>query len=442
MNMKMAMTTIAGLAVAGTAMACECGEKTKATGLTVETAPTVLKVGHEGHGKTTTTTTTRSSDSDSQELKVIITDGEARFWVDGKEVNKAEFSKAGGHAVVTAAPKALWKTAGAPKADNIRVAAAPAKPVRLGVVLGEVSDELAHKLDVDADEVILIERVMDGTPAAKAGLKSFDVLVEFDGEDGLSIEKLRKLISKQNPGNSVEVIVLRDGDDEEFEVVFGGDIEANQFVAAAAPPHAQAGPRAPRGERFFGREMNEEARAHFERAMEHAEQQAHEAQKHAAQLQSKLKHMYSDANKNGMNFQFKLDGQDHEDIEKAMAMLREHMEELDLDIDFNFNFDADEFPQIRFIEGQMHENAGKLKERAAVLQERIMEKHQHQVEREAREHEGRAAELERRVRREAERGAQGADRQIERLERRIEELEAVIEKLVSKLEEKPRGVRN
>lgn len=441
MNMKIALTTIAGLAVAGAATACEHGAKTMATELTSATAPTVLQVGNDGKRKS-------KARASASELKVIITDGEARFWIDGEEVDSGSFAKAGGNVVVSP-ESGSWmvKRDGTARiAELPRVVAAPTKPMQLGVVLGDVSDALARQLDVDAKGLILIERVMEGTPAAKGGLEAFDVLVEFGGEDNLSIEKLRKLISKQSPGDDVEVLVLRNGEDETLRVTFDiGEFSvqgraAFPFgdVAARTPPRVHAAPRAPKAERFFGRAMDDETRAHFEKAMAHAEEQAHHAQEQATRWQVELKEMLH--GEDGIQFAFNLNHNNQENLQEAMTLLRGHLEELNVDFDFD-NLDMDNFPRIQFIEdygNPMPERADKLKKRAVVLGKRLVERGPH-----ARDLELQAIKLKRLAKHNAERAEGRSEQQIDRLEQRIEDLEAVIEKLVKKLESrKPRGVRN
>ena len=181
------LTTIAALAVAGAAVACEstCEKKTKTLELTaapqvvvelaeapavVETvaaAPEsvhVITVGDHGDKKSETLT-----------LKVSEKDGEIRYWVNGEEVDEAKFNAARGKlrksVEVRRAKDAMarYETRGEARFPS-QAQVEGFKP-RLGVVLGSVSDELAEKIDVDSDDVILIERVIDGTPAAKAGLK-------------------------------------------------------------------------------------------------------------------------------------------------------------------------------------------------------------------------------------------------------------------------------
>ncbi len=53
--------------------------------------------------------------------------------------------------------------------------------------------------------------VKEGSPAAKAGLKSGDVLVEFDGKPIKNLYDFTYALRSKNVGDRVEVRVLRDG---------------------------------------------------------------------------------------------------------------------------------------------------------------------------------------------------------------------------------------
>lgn len=69
--------------------------------------------------------------------------------------------------------------------------------------------------DVDADAKtqagVVIESVEDDSPAATAGFKTGDVVVEFDGERVRSVRQFTRLVSETPPGRQVAASVLRDG---------------------------------------------------------------------------------------------------------------------------------------------------------------------------------------------------------------------------------------
>jgi S1-C subfamily serine protease len=51
--------------------------------------------------------------------------------------------------------------------------------------------------------------VRDGTPAAKAGLKAGDILIEFDGKDIANLYDFTFALRAHKPGDTVVVKVMR-----------------------------------------------------------------------------------------------------------------------------------------------------------------------------------------------------------------------------------------
>src|SRR5437667_10734509 len=65
--------------------------------------------------------------------------------------------------------------------------------------------------DVDASDHarggVVIEEVRPDSPAARAGLKSSDVVVEFDGEPVRSARQFTRLVQETPPGRAVKMTV-------------------------------------------------------------------------------------------------------------------------------------------------------------------------------------------------------------------------------------------
>jgi serine protease Do len=81
-----------------------------------------------------------------------------------------------------------------------------------GASIGASVEDLAGpdaKLKIDSG--VRISSVQDGTPAARAGLKSGDIVVEFDGERVRSVTQFTRLIRESVPDRSVRATVVRDG---------------------------------------------------------------------------------------------------------------------------------------------------------------------------------------------------------------------------------------
>lgn len=74
-----------------------------------------------------------------------------------------------------------------------------------------------HDLDEDdqkkgkATNGVMVESVETDSPAAKAGVKQGDIIVEFDGERVRSSRQLSRLVQETVPGRSVTIAALREG---------------------------------------------------------------------------------------------------------------------------------------------------------------------------------------------------------------------------------------
>jgi serine protease Do len=79
---------------------------------------------------------------------------------------------------------------------------------RIGV---SVADLDPADTSVKASSGVLIESVSDDSPAAKAGLRKGDVVVEFDGERVRSVRQFSRLVSETPVGRTVAAAVQRDG---------------------------------------------------------------------------------------------------------------------------------------------------------------------------------------------------------------------------------------
>ncbi len=100
-------------------------------------------------------------------------------------------------------------------------------PVMVGINMGSLDSDdddlydLLDEHDLDDDEVIQIVNVIDGLPADEAGLREGDVIVRLDGEWGATPEKLRDMLMEKEPGDELEIAVVRNGRFREFEVELG-----------------------------------------------------------------------------------------------------------------------------------------------------------------------------------------------------------------------------
>lgn len=95
-----------------------------------------------------------------------------------------------------------------------QVMQAPGQPrVMLGVVMAEPDPLILEQLGLSAEKTVVLERVIEGLPAAKAGLQAKDIVIGFgEHAEPRSAEDIRKILSKAEPGSTVKVKVIRKGE--------------------------------------------------------------------------------------------------------------------------------------------------------------------------------------------------------------------------------------
>ena len=91
----------------------------------------------------------------------------------------------------------------------------------LGVVIQPLTQDLADSFGLKMQQGILISQVSDDSPAAKAGLKPGDVIIELDGKPAGNIGQFRNQIAMTKPGETRTLNVLRDGKNKRVKVKIG-----------------------------------------------------------------------------------------------------------------------------------------------------------------------------------------------------------------------------
>jgi Do/DeqQ family serine protease len=80
----------------------------------------------------------------------------------------------------------------------------------LGIVIQELTPELAESFGVKPDGGVLVADVMRDGPAEAAGLKAGDVIVEFDGAAIRDVTDLQRRVANVEPGRPAKLVVIRD----------------------------------------------------------------------------------------------------------------------------------------------------------------------------------------------------------------------------------------
>jgi serine protease Do len=91
----------------------------------------------------------------------------------------------------------------------------------LGVSIQPLTPELAKSFGVKDNKGVLLSEVMSDSPAAKAGLQSGDILIEFQGKRMEGPADLQRAVGLTSPGTSAKVRVWRDQGEKTLEVQIG-----------------------------------------------------------------------------------------------------------------------------------------------------------------------------------------------------------------------------
>lgn len=92
---------------------------------------------------------------------------------------------------------------------------------RIGVVIQEVTKELADSFGLGKPSGALVNSVEKGGPAEKAGVEAGDIIMRFDGKPVASSSDLPRIVGSTKPGSKVSMLVWRKGATRDVNVVVG-----------------------------------------------------------------------------------------------------------------------------------------------------------------------------------------------------------------------------
>lgn len=91
----------------------------------------------------------------------------------------------------------------------------------LGVHIQDIDETLAAALDLDQAQGVLVNEVVDESPAAKAGLQRGDLILTLDGRDAVDSRRFTRNVRRLDAGEAVELTILRKGKPMKLEVTLG-----------------------------------------------------------------------------------------------------------------------------------------------------------------------------------------------------------------------------
>jgi serine protease Do len=103
----------------------------------------------------------------------------------------------------------------------------------LGVQIKDLNAEVAARLGLDKQKGVLVAKVFDGSPAAKAGLKDGDIITALAGKPVESGRELQTVVAGLPLNEPVSVTVVRDGERKELNVTIAE--QPSEFGVSGTP---------------------------------------------------------------------------------------------------------------------------------------------------------------------------------------------------------------
>ncbi len=104
----------------------------------------------------------------------------------------------------------------------------------LGVSIQPLTPELAESFSLKRIQGALVNQVLSGSPAEKAGLQRGDILLSFGGKEVNGVRDLQLMVANTPAGTTVDMAILRNGKRLSLPVTVA-EMQSGEAIAAAAP---------------------------------------------------------------------------------------------------------------------------------------------------------------------------------------------------------------
>jgi serine protease Do len=105
---------------------------------------------------------------------------------------------------------------------------------RIGVVIQEVTRDLATSFGLDKPRGALVNSVEKGSPADKAGVEATDIIISYDGRPVEASSDLPRMVGSTRPGAQATLEVWRKGQTRKLNVTVG-ELQEDRIASRDAP---------------------------------------------------------------------------------------------------------------------------------------------------------------------------------------------------------------
>ncbi|MBO6722520.1 MAG: Do family serine endopeptidase [Roseitalea sp.] len=114
----------------------------------------------------------------------------------------------------------------------------------LGVRIQQVTDDIAESLGMDSAKGALVAGVIEGGPVDDGSIEPGDVIITFDGKPVDTMRELPLVVAESPVGKEVDVVVLRNGEEQTVQVTLGRLEDGEQLALTTEPAGEGAGEEA------------------------------------------------------------------------------------------------------------------------------------------------------------------------------------------------------
>lgn len=128
----------------------------------------------------------------------------------------------------------------APNADGPSYRLVTKSPHRaagyLGVAVSAAPPALSHQLRLAEGVGLVVDQVLPGSPAQKAGIQQYDLLVKLDDQKLVNPEQLVTLVKTFKPGREVTLEIVREGERQTLSATLSANNTQPMFGVGQPSP--------------------------------------------------------------------------------------------------------------------------------------------------------------------------------------------------------------
>lgn len=104
----------------------------------------------------------------------------------------------------------------------------------LGISISDINAEFAKEKNLDVLEGAYVAAVSPNSAAHDAGIQEGDVIIKANNHKVKSVSELQEQIGRLRPGDKVDVTVLRNGKEKEFDVILKNKMGSTSMIKGGA----------------------------------------------------------------------------------------------------------------------------------------------------------------------------------------------------------------